>query len=180
MKFSATALLISVALATVATAAPLIAQENPNTNAHVFTKRCAECTHVDDAAFELFIKFSADHYSDIAHARLNNLMSEIESAKVTSGSRDMQQEKAALTVTVQTKIDEAKKACTSEALASVIKATVMSDASYDMPWSQKEEVEKKMVGLDIMITNLVTGLIQDNINAEMLTSTGSRACSGPC
>ncbi|KAG0271168.1 hypothetical protein BGZ95_001060 [Linnemannia exigua] len=119
--------------------------------------------------YPLIVKASADHYSTIAHARLDNLMSEIQTAKVTSGAQDLPQEKAALSVAVQTKIDEAKKACSPDVLAPAIKATVAADANLDIPWSKKEEIEKKMAELDAKITQLMLERIQANINAELLS-----------
>ncbi|KAG0300114.1 hypothetical protein BGZ98_009436 [Dissophora globulifera] len=171
MKFTSSILLISAALGAVASAVPLVAQTTATVgrNTHVVVKRCTECTHNDNIALDLIVKASADHYSSIAHARLNNLMTEIEAAKVTSDNQNMPQEKAALSVTVQTKIDEAKKACEPEALAPVIKASVTSNANLDIAWSKKEEIEKKMAELDLMITKLMLERIQANINAEMLS-----------
>src|SRR5690349_7817802 len=117
MKFIAATLLISAALAAVASAAPLannIDTLNAASAKHNIVKRCGDCTHNDGLALDTIAKVSADHYSTIAHARLDNLMSEIETAKVTSGAQDLPQEKAALSIAVQTKIDEAKKACSPE------------------------------------------------------------------
>ncbi|KAG0363959.1 hypothetical protein BGX24_004811, partial [Mortierella sp. AD032] len=170
MKFTAASLLISAALAAVASAAPLANKidilDGTSVN-HNIVKRCGDCTHNDGLALDIIVKASADHYSTIAHARLDNLMSEIQTAKVTSGAQDLPQEKAALSVAVQTKIDEAKKACSSDALAPAIKATVAADANLDIPWSKKEEIEKKMAELDIKITQLMLERIQANINAEL-------------
>ncbi|KAF9347102.1 hypothetical protein BGX26_001396, partial [Mortierella sp. AD094] len=150
MKFSASALLISAALATIASAVPLVAQVQANANTHIIAKRCADCTHTDGVALDIIVKASADHYSSIAQTRLNTLMAEIETAKVTSGTQDLPQEKAMLNVAIQTK------------------ATVASDTSLDVAWSKKEEIEKKMVELDAMITKLILERIQANINAELL------------
>ncbi|KAG0084018.1 hypothetical protein BGZ92_010254, partial [Podila epicladia] len=130
MKFASSILMISAALA-LASAAPLTRTADPI--GQVLTKRCADCTHKDAAALDIIVQASADHYSNIAHVRLDGLMSEIQSAKVTSGSQDLPQEKAALTITVQTKIEEAKKACAPEALAPAIRATVTADANMDVP-----------------------------------------------
>lgn len=147
---------------------------NQNINANVatngLTKRsCADCTHADGAALNIIIKTSADHYADIAHARLDGLMNEINSAKVTSGTQELPKEKALLTITIQNRIDEAKKACSSQELEPVIKASVAADANLDIPWSKKEEVEKKMAELDLKITKLMLDRIQANINAELLS-----------
>ncbi|KAF9409947.1 hypothetical protein BGZ94_001814 [Podila epigama] len=172
MKFSSAILLVSAALATLATAAPVVLPE-PNLDlakvGTVLTKRCGDCTHKDAAALDIIVKASADHYSNIAHVRLDGLLSEIQTAKVTSESKDLPQEKAALTITVQSKIEEAKKACAPDALAPVIKASVASDANLDVAWSQKEEIEKKMAELDVLITKLMLDRIQANINAEALS-----------
>ncbi|KAF9372664.1 hypothetical protein CPC16_002309 [Podila verticillata] len=157
MKFSTSILLISAALA-VTSAAPLVNLNNINANVATngLAKRsCADCTHADGAALDIIIKASADHYADIAHARLDGLMNEINTAKVTSGTQDLPKEKALLTITIQNKIDEAKKACSSQELEPVIKASVTADANLDIPWSKKEEVEKKMAELDLKITKLI-------------------------
>jgi len=178
MKFSSI-LLISVALTVVANAAPLAVKGlvDIDTTRHginvalapVINKRCNDCTNQDGVALDLIVKTSADHYSVIAHARLDGLMKEIQTAKVTSGTEDMPKEKKLLTVTVQAQIDEAKKACSPEALQPVIKATVTADSNFDIPWSKKEEVEKKMVELDIAITKAVLDRIQATVNAELLS-----------
>ncbi|KAG0081262.1 hypothetical protein BGZ93_002747 [Podila epicladia] len=171
MKFSASILLISAAL-TVTSAAPLLPLNNINANAAIndLAKRsCADCTYKDGAALDIIIKASANHYADIAHTRLDILMAEINTAKVTSGTQELPKEKTLLTFTIQSKIDEAKRACTSQELEPVIKASITADASLNIPWSNKEEVEKKMVELDLKITKLVLDRIQANINAEMLS-----------
>ncbi|KAF8984690.1 hypothetical protein BGZ52_012327, partial [Haplosporangium bisporale] len=157
MKFTSSILLISAALATLASAAPMIVpgtHVNSDSTGHVLAKRCADCTNKDAVALDIIVRASADHYSNIAHVRLDSLLSEIQTAKVTS---------------VQTKIDEAKKACAPEALASAIKATVTANANLDVPWSKKEEIEKNMVDLDVMITKLMLDRIQASINAERLS-----------
>ncbi|KAF9329855.1 hypothetical protein BGZ91_000373, partial [Linnemannia elongata] len=134
MKFISTILLISAAIASVASAVPLTGQATGNVdvpmtvqgNANAYfarspiTKRCGDCTHKDGAALDVIIKASAEHYADIAHARLDNLMNEIATAKVTSGAKDLPKEKALLTITVQSNIDNAKRACTSEELVPAI------------------------------------------------------------
>ncbi|KAF9119688.1 hypothetical protein BGW39_000115 [Mortierella sp. 14UC] len=171
MKFIAATLLISAALAAVASAAPLannIDILNAASVKHNIVKRCGDSTYNDGLALDIIVKASADHYSTIAHARLDNLMSEIETAKVTSGAQDLPQEKAALSIAVQTKIDEAKKAYSPEVLAPAIKATVTADANLDIPWSKKE-IEKKMAELDAKITQLTLKRIQASISAELLS-----------
>ncbi|KAG9072734.1 hypothetical protein KI688_000510 [Linnemannia hyalina] len=186
MKFTSSILLISAAIASVAVAAPLTGQAsvavNAPNNVHgnadanlsrtSLTKRaCGDCTQKDGAALDVIIKASADHYADIAHARLDNLMREIATAKVTSGTEELPKEKALLTITVQSKIDDAKKACSSEELVPAIKAAVAADANLDVAWSKQEEkeLEKKMVELDVKITKLVLDRIQANVNAELLS-----------
>ncbi|KAG0053714.1 hypothetical protein BGZ83_000523 [Gryganskiella cystojenkinii] len=177
MKFLTSALLISAALATIASAAPLISSEDivpSNSDAtinsiHLLNKRCGDCTQTDGLALDLIVQASADHYASIAHRHLDNLMIEIETAKVTSGNQELPQEKAALNVAVQAKIDGAKQACAPEALAPVIKATVTANSNMDVPWSKKEEIEKKMADFDIMITNVVLDRIQSQVNAEGLS-----------
>ncbi|KAF9134275.1 hypothetical protein BGW39_007585 [Mortierella sp. 14UC] len=140
-------------------------------NAQGSGNRCGDCTHKDTAALNIIIKASADHYADIANVRLDNLMNEIATAKVTSGTEELPEEKALLTITVQSKIDEAKKACTSEELVPAIKAAVAADVNLDVAWSKQEdkELEKKMAELNAKITQLVLDRIQVNINAELLS-----------
>ncbi|KAF9121524.1 hypothetical protein BG015_005795, partial [Linnemannia schmuckeri] len=169
--FTSATLLISAALAAVASAAPLVNKvlQGIATATHTIARRCGDCTDNDERALDIIVKASADHYSTIAYTRLDNLMAEIQSAKVTSGAQDLPQEKAALSAAVQTKINEAKKACSPEVLAPAIKATVTSDANLDVAWSQKEEIEKKMAELDAKITQLMLERIQSNINAELLS-----------
>ncbi|KAH7059671.1 hypothetical protein BKA57DRAFT_445425 [Linnemannia elongata] len=186
MKFTSSILLISAAIASVATAAPLTGQatgtinvpNNVHGNANAYfsrtplTKRaCGDCTRKDGAALDVIIKASADHYADIAHARLDNLMREIATAKVTSGTEELPKEKALLTFTVQSKIDDAKKACTSKELVPAIKAAVAADANLDIAWSKQEdkELEKKMAELDVKVTKLVLDRIQAKVNAELLS-----------
>ncbi|KAG0288415.1 hypothetical protein BGZ96_007824 [Linnemannia gamsii] len=186
MKFASSILLISVAIASVATAIPLTGQATgdaifPNAvqgNAYAYlartplTKRaCSGCTHKDSAALDVIIKASADHYADIAHARLDNLMREFATAKVTSGAEDLPREKALLTTAVQTNINNAKKACTSKELVPAIKAAVAADANLDVPWSKQEDqkLKNKVAELEVKITQLVLDRIQANINAELLS-----------
>ncbi|KAG0304076.1 hypothetical protein BGZ98_005953 [Dissophora globulifera] len=181
MKFSASILLVSAAIATIASAAPLSARVPAKVNSAttisndhiksstVITKRCTECTHKDDAALDLIVQTSAQHYAKIAQIRLDNLLSEMENVKVTSGAESLPKEKAALTITIKAKIDKAKKECSSEALEPVIKASVAIDSNMDIPWSKKDEVEKKMVDLDAKIAALVLERIHANVNAETLS-----------
>ncbi|KAG0300508.1 hypothetical protein BGZ99_003767, partial [Dissophora globulifera] len=89
--------------------------------------------------------------------------------KVTSGAESLPKEEAALTITIKANIDKAKKECSSEALEAVIKASVAADSNMDIPWSKKEEVEKKMVELDAKITALILERIHANVNAETLS-----------
>ncbi|KAF9154540.1 hypothetical protein BG015_000684 [Linnemannia schmuckeri] len=185
MKFTSSILLISTAIASVVTAAPLTGHatgsvnfpNNVHGNANAYfartpiIKRCGDCTYKDDAALDAIIKASADHYADIAHARLDNLMREIATAKVTSGTEELPEQKALLTSTVQSKIDDAKKACTSEELVPAIKDAVTADANLDVAWSKQEnkDLEKIMAELDAMIMKMVLDRIQENVNAELLS-----------
>ncbi|KAF9955460.1 hypothetical protein BGZ72_003725 [Mortierella alpina] len=198
MKFPITVLLVSAALATIASAAPLgqvlnspiasaaplgqvlnnpIASaaplgqvlNNPIATTQALTKRCANCDKKDVLALNLMVKASADHYSAIAHDRLENLLSEIKTAKVTSGSVELPTEKQMLSAAVQIKIDAAKKDCESEALVPAIKDVVTTQAVFDIHWSQKAEIENKMAELDLAITKLILERIQNNINAELLS-----------
>ncbi|KAF9537969.1 hypothetical protein EC957_007408 [Mortierella hygrophila] len=185
MKFTSSILLISAAIASVASAIPITGQATGNVdvlntvqvtaNANFartpLIKLCSDCTQKDGAALEVIIKASADHYAEIAHARLDNLMNEIATAKVTSGAEDLPKEKALLTITVQSNIDNAKKACTSEELVPAIKSAVEADANLNVAWSKQEdqELKKKMAELEVKITQLVLDRIQANINAELLS-----------
>ncbi|KAF9989979.1 hypothetical protein BGZ75_004165 [Mortierella antarctica] len=170
MKLSASALLISAALATIASAVPLGQVLNdPLAITQILTKRCSECTQVDGVALNLMVQESANHYSLIAHARLDNLLSDIKTAKVTSGAEELPQEKEMLSTAVQIKIEDAKRDCTPEALAPAIKDVVTSQATFDIPWSKKEEIENKMAELDVAITKLMLERIQNSINAELLS-----------
>jgi hypothetical protein len=173
MKLTTTALLISAALAAVTSGAPLVMREpslpGTNVNSHVIAKRCTECTPKDNIALDLIVKTSADHYSTIAQTRLNSLMTEIESASVTAGGQELPREKAVLSVTVRSKIEEAKKACAPEVLAPKIKETIVTDASLDIPWSKQDAIQQKMVELDLMLTRLMLDRIQASIDAERLS-----------
>ncbi|KAF9571006.1 hypothetical protein EC968_001091 [Mortierella alpina] len=170
MKFSASALLISAALAVIATAAPLSeALNDPLATTQILSKRCAECTQVDGVALDFIVKESANHYSNIAQARLDNLLSDIKAAKVTSGAEELPQEKEMLSTTVQIQIEGAKRDCAPEALAPAIKDVVTSQATFDIPWSKKEEIEKKLAELDVAITKLMLERMQNRINAELLS-----------
>ncbi|KAG0358034.1 hypothetical protein BC939DRAFT_519785 [Gamsiella multidivaricata] len=171
MKFIASAFMISAAFATITSAVPLRTQVPTDTKTitHAISKRCTECTNTDNVALDLIVKASADHYSDIARARLDSLMNEIKSTKVTPGTEESYQETTVLSVTVQTKIDEAKRACSPEALAPIIKETVAADENLNIPWSKKEEIERKIADLDTMITKLMLERIQNNIDAESLS-----------
>ncbi|KAF9581446.1 hypothetical protein BGW38_001520, partial [Lunasporangiospora selenospora] len=173
MKLTASAILISAALAAIATAAPVA---NPSHRKSIdvnlpsgFTKRCMDCTSKDATALDLIVKASAGHYADIAKVRLDALVNEIATAKVTSGNQDLPKEKALLNLVVKATIDKAKKDCSSEALAPVIKATVVANSNLDIPWSKEEEVKKKIIELDIVITKTILDRIQANINAELLS-----------
>ncbi|KAF9149012.1 hypothetical protein BG015_009215 [Linnemannia schmuckeri] len=189
MKFTSSILLISAAIASVASAIPLAGQATGKVNVHntvqgnanayfariPLTKRCNDCTHKDGAALNAIIKASADHYADIAQARLDNLMNEIATAKVTSGTEELPREKALLTDTVQINIDNAKKACTPEELVPAIKSAVEADDNLNIAWSKQEdqELKKKMAELEVMIMKMVLDRIQANIDAESL----SRDCT---
>ncbi|KAG0274396.1 hypothetical protein BGZ95_009843 [Linnemannia exigua] len=166
MKFTASILLNSVAIASVASVAsaiPLNAQGPGN--------RCSDCIRKDTTALNVITKASTDHYANIAHVRLDNLMREIATAKVTSGTEELPKEKALLTIAIQSKIDEVKKACTSEELVPAFKAAVAADANLDIAWFKQEgkDLEKKMAELDVKITRLVLDRIQANMNAELLS-----------
>jgi len=122
----------------------------------VIWKRCVDCTSKDAAALDLVVDASAKHHSKIVQVRLDNLLRDIKAVKVTSGKKNLPKEKAALTtLIVKTKIDKAKKDCSSESLAPITKAIVTSDASLDILWSKKEEAEKKVVELDAKVTGVV-------------------------
>ncbi|KAI8603101.1 hypothetical protein EDD21DRAFT_370034 [Dissophora ornata] len=171
MKFSYSILLISVAIAAIASAAPMPAHESANTITEIssISKRCAECTPKDGAALDLVANDSAKHYAKIFQVRLDGLMRKMEATQVTSGAVALPNAKAALTISVKSKIEKAKKDCTSEALAPAIKAAMTSDMNMDIPWSNKEEVGKKMVDLNALITAIILERIRANVNAETLS-----------
>ncbi|KAG0359983.1 hypothetical protein BG005_011753 [Podila minutissima] len=167
MKFSISSLLISAAIAAVASA-------DPASFAHVdvtanILGNCADCTQADLHALDVIISASANHYSKIAHVRLDNLMKEMSAASVTDGTEELPKEKALLMVAVQAKINDAKIACMPQALAPAIMTTIEAHADLHVPWSQKDQVEKKMADLNLLITDLVLDLIQVDINAELLS-----------
>ncbi|KAF9388868.1 hypothetical protein CPB97_000234 [Podila verticillata] len=168
MKFSFSSLLISAAIATVASTAPS-SDTHVDVTDNILTNSCAECTQADSHALDVIITASANHFSKIAHVRLDNLMKEMSLASVTSGAEELPEEKALLMVAVQTKINDAKIASMPHALAPAIKATVEANANLNIPWSQKDQVERKMVDLNLLITNLVLDRIQADINAELLS-----------
>ncbi|KAF9947559.1 hypothetical protein BGZ72_010471 [Mortierella alpina] len=168
MRFSASILLISVALATITSAAPLVAIVDIST-APTASNLCSECTSLDQSALNALVKASADHYADIAQVRLNDLMREMETAKVTSGSTELPKEKATLTITVQSRIDDAKKACDSDALAPSILAAITADANLNIPWSKHDQAEKKIDDLNAAIEKIVLDRIQAHVNAELLS-----------
>ncbi|KAI1316510.1 hypothetical protein EDD11_009923 [Mortierella claussenii] len=172
MKFSAFILLISAAIATITSAAPVSVQSlnrfNTITNTNV-VKRCADCTHKDNTALDMIAKTSADHYAEIAHARLDDLLREIQTVKVTSGEKELPKEKAMLLYTFKSTIEKAKQDVTSEVLAPVIKKTVTADAKLDIPWANKDEVAKKLADLDATLTQMVMERIKTNVNAESLS-----------
>ncbi|KAF9925240.1 hypothetical protein FBU30_004958 [Linnemannia zychae] len=181
MKFIPSILLISAAIASVTNAAPLVGQNigatdvQANVHANIartlVTKRCADCTSNDDAALDVIIKASADHYAEIAHVRLDNLMRELATAKVTSGTQELPKEKALMTISVQNSINEAKKACSPEQIVPVIKAAVAADVNLDVAWSKKDdkEIEKKLVALEAKVNQVIVDRIQITINAESLS-----------
>ncbi|KAF9286050.1 hypothetical protein BGZ68_003285 [Mortierella alpina] len=167
MKF-ASILLISAALATIASAAPLAGIVDIST-APTASSLCSECTSLDQSALNAIVKALAEHYADIAQARLDDLMREVETAKVTSGSTELPKEKATLTITVQSRIDDAKKACASDALAPSILTAVTDDENLKIPWSQSDQVEKKMEDLNATIEKIILDRIEAYMNAERLS-----------
>ncbi|KAF9325960.1 hypothetical protein BG006_010573 [Podila minutissima] len=167
MKLSISSLLISAAIAAAASA-------DPASDAHVdvtanILGNCADCTQADLHALDVIVSASANHYSKIAHVRLDNLMKEMSAASVTDGTEELPKEKALLIVAVQAKINDAKIACMPHALAPTIMTTIEAHADLHIPWSQKDQVEKKMADLNLLITDLVLDRIQADINAELLS-----------
>ncbi|KAF9198670.1 hypothetical protein BGZ49_000427 [Haplosporangium sp. Z 27] len=165
MKF--TTLLISAAIAAIASAIPL--KLDVKVNGHKLTRRCTECTKVDDTALDMIVKASASHYSIIAHDQLNSFMTEIRKTQVTYSVSNLPNKEELLNDAVQVNFDQAKQACAPDALAPIIKEAVASDDSLDVAWSKKEEVEKKIERLDVTITKLMLERIHKNINAEYLS-----------
>ncbi|KAF9968347.1 hypothetical protein BGZ70_004744 [Mortierella alpina] len=181
MKLSASVLLISAALATIASAAPLLGQnlKSPVAVTPILSKRCNDCTHVDGLARDLIIRESATHYSNIAYIHLDGLSNEIQAAKVTSGAEDLPREKEMLSSTVQIRIDDAKRDCAPEALAQAIENVVTSQATFDIPWSNTVEIEKKMAELDVAITQLMLERIQNRMDAELPAAPETPAAAVP-
>ncbi|KAG0027573.1 hypothetical protein BGZ81_005468 [Podila clonocystis] len=166
MKLSISSLLISVAIAAVASAGP--SDTHVNVDASILSN-CADCTQADSHALDVIITASANHYSKIAHVRLDNLMKEMSTASVTDGAEELPKEKALLLAAVQTKINDAKIASMPHALVPAIKTIIETHADLNIPWSQKDQVKKKMPNLNLLITNLVLDRIQPDINAELLS-----------
>jgi hypothetical protein len=152
MMFTSSILLISTANASVTAGVTLTGQATRdvnisdtvqgNTNTYFartpLTKRAyGDCAHKGDAALDAIIKASAEHYTDIAHARLDNLMREFATAKVTSGTEDLPKEEALFTTSAQTNIDNAKTTCTSEELVPAIRSAIAADANLDVAWSKQ-------------------------------------------
>ncbi|KAG0208459.1 hypothetical protein BGX28_000597 [Mortierella sp. GBA30] len=172
MKFSPSIILISAAIAAIASAAPLVGQSAASVDVAIFptmSNACADCTSKDQSALNIIVKTSADHYANIAQGQLDNLMREFEAAKVTNGSEDLPSEQKTLTVTVQSTIDEAKQACAPEALAPVILAIVTADPNLNIPWSKQDLAESKMAALDIAITKMILHRMQAILNAQSLS-----------
>ncbi|KAG0074300.1 hypothetical protein BGZ92_003443, partial [Podila epicladia] len=167
MKLSISSLFISAAIAAVASTAPA-SDSHVDITANILGN-CAGCTQADSNALDVIISASANHYSKIAHVRLDNLMKEMSTASVADGTEELPKEKALLMVAVQTKINDAKIACMPHALEPAIKTAIEAHADLHIPWSQKDQVEEKMADLNLLITDLVLDRIQVDINAELLS-----------
>ncbi|CAO3573210.1 unnamed protein product [Mortierella alpina] len=167
MRFTISILLISAALATFASAAPLAGVVDIITTPSA-ARPCSECTSQDQSALSAIVQTSADHSAAIAQNRLDDLMREVGTARVTSGTTELPKEKATLIITMQSKIDDAKKACTSETLAPAILAAINDDATLSIPWSKSEQAEKKMEELNAVIERVILDSIQKHLSAEGL------------
>src|SRR5688572_26505700 len=106
MKYNISLLLISAAIAMVANGAPTISINQPpfDNTFNLFNKRCAECTHIDRSALDSIATTSAYHYAEIAHSRLDSLMEEINTVKVSSGYTDLPHEKSLLIEIIKVKV----------------------------------------------------------------------------
>ncbi|KAF9366025.1 hypothetical protein BGX34_006735 [Mortierella sp. NVP85] len=160
MKFTSSILLISAAIAAVVSAAPL-----PSDTIDV-TLENSKVADLDVLGGYLSgLKARNDRLADLTICYVISRLSR----SPTSGKKNLPKEKAALTLIVKTKIDKAKKGYSSESLAPIIKAIVTSDASLDIPWSKKDEAEKKGVELDAKVTDIVLNLLEQAIGAELLS-----------
>ncbi|KAI1313872.1 hypothetical protein EDD11_002443 [Mortierella claussenii] len=88
MKFSTSIPLISAALASIASVAPVMDKSSSHIMAVAalssnVVKRCAECTHQNSAALNLVVKPFADRYANNANVHLHNLMRELATASIT-------------------------------------------------------------------------------------------------
>ncbi|KAF9959017.1 hypothetical protein BGZ70_008995 [Mortierella alpina] len=167
MKFTTSVLLISATLATFASAAPLGGIVDIITTPSA-ARLCSQCTSQDQSALNAIVRTSADHYAGIAQNRLSDLMREVGTARVTSGTTELPKGKATLIITMQSKIDDAKKACTPDALAPAILAAINDDAALSIPWSKSEQAEKKMKQLNAVIEKIILDFIQKYLSAEGL------------
>ncbi|KAF9115352.1 hypothetical protein BGX27_008121 [Mortierella sp. AM989] len=165
MKFTKSILLISAAVATIASANPLVDRALVDSGVSTFIQRRS-----DTPALDALVKIYSDHYSDIALVHLNILSDEMEAAKVTSGTEELPEEKALLTAAVNAKIDQAKEDCSPDVLGPLIEATIRAETgSDDVQWANKEEAERKLLDIDAKVAELVVNRIQVNINAELLS-----------
>ncbi|KAG0004506.1 hypothetical protein BGZ79_009039 [Entomortierella chlamydospora] len=140
MKIAKSTLLISIMIATNASAVPL----TPN----LLSRRG------DNPIVNAIVKVTAGHCFDIANPR----------------SPELPKEKALLDVAIKAKIDQAKKDCSLEALEPLIKATIEAETDSDDKWADNEETKKKkLLDLNVKIANLILDRIQANVNAELLS-----------
>ncbi|KAG0255349.1 hypothetical protein BG011_005182 [Mortierella polycephala] len=170
MKFSSSILLLSAAIATIVSAAPLAVNVD---TAPILNRHCMECTHKDVAALRVFTKASADHYARITQVHLDNLLQGI----LTTAKAD--DRSALIAATVKINIDKAKEACTSEELMPVIEDTIAANVNFDIPWSKEEEIKKKIDKLDASFTQVVVSRIQNIVNAEILSKDCTEELTNP-
>ncbi|KAF9404679.1 hypothetical protein BGZ76_006851, partial [Entomortierella beljakovae] len=167
MKFTKSILLATAAMAAIASAAPLVNQTPNDVNTVVTTNALGK--RDDTAAINAIVQISANHYADIAKINLDNLLNDIDAAKVTSGKDELPNEKTLLSLAVKANIEKAKQDCSAESLKPLIKATVKAETGSDSQWEDKDKATKLLVDIDVKITEILNQCLKVNINADVLS-----------
>ncbi|KAF9115361.1 hypothetical protein BGX27_008130 [Mortierella sp. AM989] len=166
MKFIKSILLISAAITTIASAAPL-ARRAPVVDlvsSNIIQRRG------DTANVNIIVKTTSTHVSNVLQNALDNLLNDMKTAKVTSRAEELSEKKALLNVAVKAKIDQAKKDCSSEALEPLVKAAIRAETGSDDPrWANKEEAKKALANVNLEVTKLVIDHLKVTVNAELLS-----------